>query len=141
MIMILNNIYNNITIFIYYYIFFFAIVALWQRISNSIKQYLKKTNSTELKLYFIFNIFVLSFINICLTLEYRILCVDINLWKHSFTYCYSKFKPREKLKKICMYMTHLRLTFKQNYEILSFLPHHKSFHCQLSREWMNRKNI
>lgn len=77
--MILNNIYNNITIFIYYYIFFFAIVALWQRISNSIKQYLKKTNSTELKLYFIFNIFVLSFINICLTLEYRILCVDINL--------------------------------------------------------------
>lgn len=35
----------------------------------------------------------------------------------------------------------MRLTFKQNYEILSFLPHHKSFRCQLSREWMNRKNI
>lgn len=32
------------------------------------------------------------------------------------------------------------LTFKQNYEILSFLPHRKFFRCQLSREWMNRKN-
>lgn len=96
------------------YLSIITIAALWQRISNSIKQYLKKTNSTELRLYFIFNIFVSSFINICLTLEYRIYSlIDIAFENTHLHIAISKFKPRikprEKLKKICIYINIKRI--------------------------------
>lgn len=104
------EIYDNVK----QYLSIITIAALWQRISNSIKQYLKKTNSTELRLYFIFNIFVSSFINICLTLEYRIYSlIDIAFENTHLHIAISKFKPRikprEKLKKICIYINIKRI--------------------------------